>query len=145
MKIRKPSYVKSISIKELDLGRHPPFATAMRILPSDAGGALAMEVDLEWLGGGHLTCETRLDLREQSTEGEVAAQLAESGSEGDAAAGLLKGIQKDFDSAASSSAAVQERQADLPNKKGRWGMPSVKSMLSRVKDQVSQVREFAYS
>lgn len=147
MKIRKPSFIKSITIKELDLGRHPPFATAIRILPSDAEGALAMEMDLEWLGGGHLTCETRLDLREQSTQEKVAAQLAESGSEGDVTAAVLAGLRGDFDAASSASfsVAVQEgRQADLPNKKGRW-MQSVKSMLSRVADQVSQVCEFSYS
>lgn len=142
MKIRKPSYMKSITIKELDLGRHPPFATAIRILPSDAAGTLSMEMDLEWRGGGHLTCETRLDLREQSTQSEVAAQLAESGSEADVTAAVLSGLRGDFDSEASSAsfqAAVQEgRHADHPNKKGRW-----KSMVSRVADQVSQVCEFS--
>lgn len=143
MKIRKPSYIKSISIKELDLGRHPPFARAMRILPPDAGGALAMEIDLEWHGGGHLTCETRLDLREQATQGEVAATLAESGSEGDDTAAVLSGLRGKFDEVAGSGrfpAAVQEgrQAAENSNKKGRW-MQSVKSMMSRVADQISQV------
>jgi hypothetical protein len=140
MKIRKPSYIKSISIKELDLGRHPPFARAMRILPPDTGGALAMEIDLEWHGGGHLTCETRLDLREQATQGEVAAQLAESGSEGDVTAAVLSGLRGEFDDSGSFSAAVQEgrQAAEHSNKKGRW-MQSVKSMISRVADQISQV------
>lgn len=110
MKIRAPSYMKSITIKELDLGRHPPFATAMRMLPADAEGALAVEVDLEWRGGGHLTCETRLDLREQSAQEKAANQLTESGSERDAVAAVLSGIRGDFDvsSSGSFSAAVQE-------------------------------------
>lgn len=146
MKIRKPSYVNSITIKELDLGRHPPFATAIRMLPPDAEGTLAMELDLEWLGGGHLTCETRLDLRDQSTQENVAAQLAESGSEGDVTAAVLSGLRGEFDEASSASFASARKegrqQADLPNKKGRW-MQSMKSMMSRVAEQVSQVCDFA--
>ena len=102
--------MKSITIKELDLGRHPPFATAVRMVPADAEGALAVEVDLQWLGGGHLTCESRLDLCEQSTQEKVVDQLTESGSERDAAAALLSGIRGDFDVSGSGSfsAAVQE-------------------------------------
>jgi hypothetical protein len=110
MKIRAPSYMKSITIKELDLGRHPPFATAVRMLPADAEGALAVEVDLQWLGGGHLTCESRLDFREQSAQEKVVNQLTESGSEQDAAAALLSGIRGDFDVSGSGtfSDAVQD-------------------------------------
>ncbi|KAG0557386.1 hypothetical protein KC19_11G125600 [Ceratodon purpureus] len=138
-KIRAPSYMKSITIKELDLGRHPPFATAVRMVPADAEGALAVEVDLQWLGGGHLTCESRLDLCEQSTQEKVVDQLTESGSERDAAAALLSGIRGDFDVSGSGSfsAAVQEgRQLgdEGSNKKGR-----IMSMMSRVADRVSQV------
>ncbi|XP_024375383.1 uncharacterized protein [Physcomitrium patens] len=150
MKIRIPSYVKSLNVKELDLGKHPPFATAVRMLPADAEGTLAMELDLEWHGGGHLTCETRLDLRDQSAQEKIALQLAESGSESDTAAAVLSGIKGDLGLADSSSfsAVVEEvRHADLPTSsstgdegswKGRW-MQSMKSVMSRVAVQVSQV------
>ena len=112
MRIRVPSYMKSLSIKEIDLGRNPPFATAIRMVPPDAEGALAVEVDMGWRGGGHVACETRLDLREHSAQEKVVNQLAGSGSERDAAAALVSGMREDFDvsSSGSFSTAVQEER-----------------------------------
>jgi Ca2+-dependent lipid-binding protein len=34
-KMRTPSYVKSVTITKLDLGKLPPFATAVHMLPAD--------------------------------------------------------------------------------------------------------------
>ncbi|XP_024379254.1 uncharacterized protein [Physcomitrium patens] len=151
MKIKIPSYIKSIDVKEFDLGKKPPFATAIRILPADAEGTIAMELDVEWHGGGYLTCETRLDLREQSAQENVAVQLSGSRSEGDAAAAVLSGIRGDFGLTGSSdlSAAVQKAtECNLSNssetgdegssRNGGLRRP-FKSVMSRVADHVSQV------
>lgn len=148
-RIKTPNYIKSITIKELDLGKDPPFATALRMLPADAAGALALEVDLEWQGGCFITIETRVDVRDQIAQDKIASQMAEPGSAGAAAAAIVSGIGEDLGTPGSSdtSEVVQARQASIAknsgagddsSKKGGW-MNSVKSMMSRVAVQVSQV------
>lgn len=100
-KVKTPSYIKGITINELKLGDYPPFATAIRMLPSDAGGALALEIDLEWHGKGFITCETRIDVRDQIAQEKVASQLAVPGSPGAAAAAIISGIGGDLETASS--------------------------------------------
>jgi hypothetical protein len=62
------------------------------MLPGDAAGALDMEVDMEWYGGGFITIETRIDVRDQIAQEKVASQMAKSGSSVEArqAAGTKK-------------------------------------------------------
>ncbi|KAG0570751.1 hypothetical protein KC19_6G184800 [Ceratodon purpureus] len=146
-KIKTPTYIKSITIKELNLGNDPPFATALRMLPADAAGALAMEVDFEWYGGGFITIETRIDVRDQIAQEKVASHMAKPGSAGAAAAAIVSDIGEDLEDADLSSTVSEVKEADVTKKtgpgddssiKGRW-MNSVKSMMSRVADQVSQL------
>jgi len=113
-KIKTPSYIKSITIKELDLGKDPPFATALRMLPADSAGALAMEVDLEWHGGGFITVETRVDVRDQIAQEKVASQMAEPGSAGAAAAAIVSGIGEDLETAEASSTVTEGRVTKKP-------------------------------
>ncbi|KAG0601458.1 hypothetical protein M758_11G112800 [Ceratodon purpureus] len=148
-RIKTPSYIKSITIKELDLGIEPPFATAIRMLPADAGGALALEVDLEWHAGGFITMETRVDIRDQRAQEKVASHMAEPGSAGAAAAAIVSGIEEDLETGGSpdaSSTLVEARQVarkkpgpgEDSSRRAGW-MNSMKTMMSRVADQVSQV------
>jgi hypothetical protein len=152
-KMKTPSYIKSITIAELDLGKSPPYATALRMLPADAAGALALEFDLQWQGVGSITCETRLEVRDASAQDKVASQVGEPGLAGDAAAALLTGIGNDLNisgvTTASgvtadsvSSRTGTTRVLEDGNKKGGL-MQSVKSMISRVAEQVSQVSSFS--
>ncbi|CAK9267768.1 unnamed protein product [Sphagnum jensenii] len=131
-KMKTPSYIKSITIAELDLGKSPPYATALRMLPADAAGALALEFDLQWQGVGSIACETRLEVRDASAQEKVASQVGEPGLAGDAAAALLTGIGNDLNISGTT------RVLEDGNKKGGL-MQSVKSMISRVAEQVSQV------
>lgn len=112
-RIKTPSYIKSFTIKELDLGHEPPFATALRMLSADAGGALALEIDLEWYSGGFITIETRVDVRDQRAQEKVALHMAEPGSAGAAAAAIVSGIGEDPETAGSpdvSSTLMETRQ-----------------------------------
>lgn len=89
------------------------------MLPGDAAGALDMEVDMEWYGGGFITIETRIDVRDQIAQEKVASQMAKSGSSGDAAAALVSGIGQGIDSAdLSSSDMLEGRQAAGHKKTG---------------------------
>lgn len=116
-KIKTPNYIKSITIKELDLGRDPPFATALRMLPADSAGALALEVDLEWYSGGFITIETRVDVRDQIAQEKVASQMSEPGSAGAAAAAIVSGIGEDLETA-DVNAVLDARQSAVTKKPG---------------------------
>ncbi|XP_073396494.1 uncharacterized protein [Physcomitrium patens] len=145
-----PSYIKSITGKEFDLGKEPPFATAFRMLPADARGTLTMEVDLEWHGGCFITIETRVDARAQKAREKMASHPAESGSTGDAAVALessigevlgtteLSEVSSTLMDARQISASKTTGTGDDSSKRGGW-MHSVKAMISHVADQVSQV------
>lgn len=88
------------------------------MLPADAAGALAMEVDLEWYGGGFITIETRVDVRDQIAQEKVASQMAEPGSAGAAAAAIISGVEEDLETAEVSSAVTEARQAAVTKKPG---------------------------
>ena len=118
-KIKTPSYIKFITIKELDLGKDPPFATALRMLPTDAAGALAMEVDMEWYSGGFITIETHIDVRDQIAQEKVASQMSKPGPAGAAAAAIVSDIGKDLETTDMSSAVLEARHAAVIKKPGQ--------------------------
>lgn len=130
--MRTPSYIKSVTIAELDLGRKPPFATAMRMVPADAGGALDVEIDLEWHGGGFISCETRLEVRDVNAQEKVASQVREPGLAGDAAAAILTGIGEDLEIAGvgNASAALAESRQSVGSTSSRSGMRTGPDILS---------------
>ncbi|CAK9231729.1 unnamed protein product [Sphagnum troendelagicum] len=51
----------NVMVNEIDLGKYPPVATAFRMLPPDTDGVIILEVDVDYHGDGHFTCETRLE------------------------------------------------------------------------------------
>ncbi|KAL6524647.1 hypothetical protein OROHE_016318 [Orobanche hederae] len=84
--MRIPSYIGEVTCKAVDPGSLPPHILAMRVLPSNMNEVWSLEIDVEYLGGMVLDCETRLELRELEEEetrfgknsaGEVTSDLLE--------------------------------------------------------------------
>ncbi len=60
-RMHKPKFISTFMVNEIDLGKYPPVATAFRVLPPDTDGVIILEVDVDYHGDGHFTCETRLE------------------------------------------------------------------------------------
>ncbi|KAL6493426.1 hypothetical protein OROGR_032205 [Orobanche gracilis] len=84
--MRIPSYIGEVTCKAVDPGSLPPHILAMRVLPSNMNEVWSLEIDVEYLGGMVLDCETRLEFRELEEEetrfgknsaGEVTSDLLE--------------------------------------------------------------------
>lgn len=116
-KMRTPSYVKSVTITNLDLGKLPPFATAVHMLPADEGGTLAVEMDMVWNSGGCVTIETRIDMQDLNTREKMAAEAQEPGLAGAAATALLTGLEKDSDIAHTGISAEFPHSSAIPSSK----------------------------
>lgn len=130
--MKTPSYVKSLFVREIDLGKEPPFVTAFRLLPADAEGALAIEVSLEWRSGGFITIETRVDVRDQNAQEKMVSQLTDPGLEGAAASAVVRGIEKDLDPAGTAEASItstETREAASTSKRG----PGITTSLLKCK------------
>jgi len=148
LKLRTPNYIKSVTVKEFGLGDLPPIATGIRMLPADSEGTLAFEVDVEWHTNFFITCETGLEVRDAKAQESVTAQATQPGLAGAAAAALLTGIEEDLESNGTGQEFASQNgflagpkaigAGEGSNRRGKW-VQSMKSMMSHVADQVSQV------
>lgn len=151
VKIANSQLLQSVMIMKLDLRKSAPFATVMHMLPVDKGEALAVEMDMVWHSGSHVTIETQVDMRDSHAQEKMVAQSEEPGLAGVAALALLTGFKKDYmiPQAAGISAAPmteaphknasEEGGSSSSRKKGRC-LQLVKSMISHVADQIAQVQ-----
>ncbi|BBM97829.1 hypothetical protein MPTK1_1g08670 [Marchantia polymorpha subsp. ruderalis] len=159
-KVPTPNYIGKIECTHLDLGNSPPLARNMTLLPVNEEGSWGLEADLEYHGGAILTIETRIDVRDSNSREKVVAQGLEPTLAGAAAADLLaKGletyseelnlnVQEGNPSAdqrnsggTSSSSRPDVRSSEEASRKG-WmhsQLTNVKSIMSKVAEQVSQV------
>ncbi|KAG6549716.1 hypothetical protein Mapa_008696 [Marchantia paleacea] len=160
-KVPTPNYIGKIECTHLDLGNSPPLARNISLLPVNEEGSWGLEADLEYHGGAILTIETRIDVRDSNSREKVVAQGLEPTLAGAAAADLLaKGLenysdelnlnvqegnaaadQRNSGGTSSSSRPADVRSSEEASRKG-WmhsQITSVKSIMSRVAEQVSQV------
>jgi hypothetical protein len=84
-KLQTPSYFNQCTTMRLDLRKSAPFATVMHMLPVDKGEALAVEMDMVWHSGSHVTIETQVDMRDSHGQEKMVAQSEEPGLAGVAA------------------------------------------------------------
>ncbi len=85
VKIANSQLLQSVMIMKLDLRKSAPFATVMHMLPVDKGEALAVEMDMVWHSGSHVTIETQVDMRDSHGQEKMVAQSEEPGLAGVAA------------------------------------------------------------
>jgi hypothetical protein len=118
------------------------------MLPADSEGTLAFEVDVEWHTNFFITCETGLEVWDAKAQESVTAQATQPGLAGAAAAALLTGIEEDLESNGTGQEFASQNgfpagpkaigAGEGSNRRGKW-VQSMKSMMSHVADQVSQV------
>lgn len=55
-----PGFIEQIALTNLDFGEFPPLLSSLRVLPADSEGITSLGIDIEYVGGAYVACETRV-------------------------------------------------------------------------------------
>lgn len=59
-KSKIPGFIEQIVLTSLNLGKFPPLLSSLRVLPPNPEGITSLGIDIEYVGGAYMVCETRV-------------------------------------------------------------------------------------
>jgi hypothetical protein len=59
-KTKMPGFIEQIVLTSLNFGKFPPLLSSLRVLPPNSEGITSLGIDIEYVGGAYMVCETRV-------------------------------------------------------------------------------------